>query len=149
MDRRNPVHQITHQDQKQITELVILDYSEEEAARAYFACGKDLNKAAAKLLNDRTFDKRFLQSFGDLMYAGKYIGYDNFGFAKKIDIIGSKFETKILEKTLKKITSKDPAKVAKLIDKDTSSEAAAKDFLIQEKKKPIEDDKLDIKACFH
>ena len=93
MDRRNPVHQITHQDQKHITELVILDYSEEQAARAYFACGKDLNKAAAKLLNDRTFDKRFLQSFGDLMYAGKYIGYDNFGFAKKSDIIGSKFET--------------------------------------------------------
>ena len=67
MDRRNPAHQITFEDQKQITELVILDYSEEEAARAYFASGKDFNKAAAKLLNDRTFNKRSLTSFGDLM----------------------------------------------------------------------------------
>ena len=92
MDRRNPVHQITFEDQKQITELVILDYPEEEAARAYFACGKDINKAAAKLLNDRVFNKRSVKSFGDLMYAGKYIGYDNFGFAKKIDIISSKFK---------------------------------------------------------
>ena len=60
-------HQITFEDQKQITELVILDYPEEEAARAYFACAKDTNKAAAKLLNDRTFNKRSLTSFGDLM----------------------------------------------------------------------------------
>ena len=150
MDRRNPVHQITFEDQKQITELVILDYSEEEAARAYFACGKDINKAAAKLLNDRIFNKRSVKSFGDLMYTGKYIGNENFGFSKKMNVVSTKynFETKILEKTLKKITSKDPAKVAKLIKKDTTSEAAAKDFLIQEKKRPIEEDKKDIKACF-
>jgi hypothetical protein len=141
-------HQITFEDQKQITELVILDYPEEEAARAYFACGKDTDKAAAKLLNDRTFNKRSLTSFGDLMYAGSYIGNENFGFSKKMHVIATKFETRILEKTLKGITTKDPTKVAKLIKEDTAREAAAKDFLIQEKKRPIEDDKQDIKACF-
>ena len=84
------------------------------------------------------------------MYTGKYIGNENFGFSKKMNVVSTKynFETKILEKTLKKITSKDPTKVAKLIKKDTTSEAAAKDFLIQEKKRPIEEDKQDIKACF-
>ena len=55
-----------------------------------------------------------------------------------------KYETRILEKTLKGITSKDPVKVAKLIKEDTTREAAAKDFLIQEKKRPIEEDKQDI-----
>ena len=59
-----------------------------------------------------------------------------------------KYETRILEKTLKGITTKDPTKVAKLIKEDTAREAASKDFLIQEKKRPIEDDKQDIKACF-
>ena len=148
MDRRNPVHQITHQDQKHITELVILDYSEEQAARAYFACGKDLNKAAAKLLNDRTFDKRFLHSFEDLMFSGRYIGHDIFGFSSKIDVAGRKFRTYILEESLQEIITKDKIKVAKLTNKNNSKEEAAKDFLILEKKRPVEVDKLDIKACF-
>ena len=39
------------------------------------------------LLNNRTFDKRFLKSYGDLMFAGKYIGDDIFGFGTKINAI--------------------------------------------------------------
>ena len=66
MDRRNPMHQLTHEDKKQITELAILNYSEEEATRAYLASGKDKNKAAAKLLYDRSFNHRFIQSYGDV-----------------------------------------------------------------------------------
>lgn len=39
--------------------------------------------------------------------------------------------------------------MTKLIKNGRKIEAAAKDFLIQEKKRPIEEDKQDIKACFN
>jgi len=67
MNSRIQIHHLTQVDQKQITELAINGYSEEQAAQAYFACSKDLNKAATMLLYNRTFDKRFIQSFGDMM----------------------------------------------------------------------------------
>ena len=83
------------------------------------------------------------------MYAGKYIVNDIFGFSSIVDVIGNKFRTYILEDSLEEINTKDKSKVAKLTTKGTTSEAAAKDYLIQEKKKPIEEDKKDIKACFN
>jgi len=66
-----------------------------------------------------------------------------------MDIIGNKYRTYILVESLEEITTKDKSKVAKLTTKGTTSEAAAKDYLIQEKKRPIEEDKKDIKACFN
>ena len=84
------------------------------------------------LLNNRTFDKRFLKSYGDLMFAGKYIGDDIFGFGTKINANDNRFQTYILEYTLKKVVTKDITKVAKLSTNGTTSEAAAKEFLIQE-----------------
>ena len=61
MNSRIQIHHLTQVDQKQISDLAIIGYSEEQAAQAYFACGKDLNKAAGMLLNNRIFKKRFLQ----------------------------------------------------------------------------------------
>ena len=148
MNRRNPMRQLTHDDKKQITELAIIGYSEAQATKAYIDSGKDLNRAAMILLHNRTFDKRFLYSFEDLMFSGRYIGHDIFGFSSKIDVACNKFRTYILEQSLQEIITKDKIKVAKLTNKDNSKEEAAKDFLILEKKRPIEVDKLDIKACF-
>jgi len=83
------------------------------------------------------------------MFAGKYIGNDIFGFSSNMDVVGNKFRTYILVESLEEITIQDNTKVAKLAKKNTSSEAAAKEFLIQEKKRPIEEDKKDIKAFFN
>ena len=63
MNRSNQMHLLTYDDQKQITDLATIGYSEEQTMYAYFACGKDFDKAAAKLLNDHTFDKHFIQSY--------------------------------------------------------------------------------------
>jgi hypothetical protein len=66
-----------------------------------------------------------------------------------MNIIGNKHRTYILVESRVEITTKDKIQVAKLTTDGTTSEAAAKDYLIQEKKKPIEEDKIDIKACFN
>ena len=77
------------------------------------------------------------------------IGHDNFGFASNMDIIGNKYRTYILVESLEEITTKDKIQVVKLTTDGTTSEAAAKDYLIQEQKKPIEEDKKDIKEFFN
>ena len=148
MNSRIQIHHLTQVDQKQISELAINGYSEEQAAQAYFASGKDFIKAAGMLLNNRTFDKRFIQSFDDVMYSGKSIGLDIFGFGTNMDVVGNKYRTYILVESLEEITTQDSTKVAKLTSKGTTREAAAKDYLIQEKKRPIEEDKQEIKECF-
>ena len=66
------------------------------------------------------------------MHSGKSIGHDNFGFASNMDIIGNKYRTYILVESLEEITTEDKIQVAKLTTKGTTSEAAAKDYLIQE-----------------
>ena len=83
------------------------------------------------------------------MHSGKSIGHDIFGFGSNMNIIGNKYRTYILVESLEEITTDDKIQVTKLTTKGTTSEAAAKDYLIQEKKKPIEEDKKDIKACFN
>ena len=106
---------LTHEDEKRITDLTIIGYPEEKATKAFIACNKDFSKAAMKLLNDRTFDKRFIQSYGDLMFAGKYIGKDLFEFSKKIDVVGNKYRIYILEDSHQEITTWDNTKVTKLM----------------------------------
>jgi len=49
-----------------------------------------------------------------------------------MDIIGNKYRTYILVESLEEITTEDKIEVAKLTTKGTTSEAAAKDYLIQE-----------------
>ena len=49
-----------------------------------------------------------------------------------MDIIGNKYRTYILVESLEEITTEDKIEVAKLTTKGNTSEAAAKDYLIQE-----------------
>ena len=65
-----------------------------------------------------------------------------------MDVMGYKLGIYILEDSLEEIRTQDKMKVAKVTTENTSSEEAAKKFLIQEKKRPIELDKQGIKACF-
>ena len=100
------------------------------------------------LLNDTNYNSTVIDSFGDIMYAGQYIGTDVFGLGTKMDVVSNDYECYILDWSVKEMSTSDKAKVTKMKKKDATTKDAAKEFLIEEQKRPVEDAKQDIKACF-
>ena len=84
------------------------------------------------LLNDTNYNSTVIDSFGDIMYAGQYIGTDVFGLGTKMDVVSNDYECYILENSVKEINLEDNAKVAKLKEKDKPSKEVLKKFLIEE-----------------
>lgn len=63
-------------------------------------CGKDVDVAALKLLNDGTFNQTVIETYGDIMICSQFIGPDLFGFGTKMDVVANRFECYVLEESL-------------------------------------------------
>ena len=82
------------------------------------------------------------------MFYGQYIGTDVFGLGTKMHVVSNDYECYILDWSVKEMSTIDKAKVTKMKKMDGTTKEAAKEFLISEQKRPVEDAKQDIKACF-
>ena len=84
------------------------------------------------LLNDTNYNPKVIDTFGDIMYTGQYVGSDIFGFGTKMDVVSNDYECYILECSVTEMNTNDKAKVQKMKENDESSKDVTKEFLISE-----------------
>ena len=136
-------------DHGQVTNLVLLGYSELKAMQAYLLCHKDTVKAA-DLLHFNTFvTNRFTDHMWSVMRANQARALKIFAIAKKLNILRNFEDEDDFAYLVAELIVRDHAAVNGRTSRDMDFEDALKDYLKELVSQPDKKHVLDVAQAFH